>query len=148
MLEPVPHLDAAPGARRRMAGRLGWVVGVLFVVVMALGADYPPPPGFVLLVVVAVVLGVVVGRLVPPLLRLWDACGALRALGRAAVVGFAGGAVIWALASTIQLVTAADGVGLGAQALGLSISGGTAALGAVAVAAMSRLLDRHTRRGR
>lgn len=130
-----------------MARRLGWGVGALILLVMVAGADHPPPPGFALLVVVAVLAGIAVARLVPPLLRLWDHAGAVRALARAALVGFAGGTVVWALASTVQLVTGANSGGVGVQVLGFLLGSGAATISAVAVAAGSRLLDVYARRG-
>jgi hypothetical protein len=141
-------VDAAQVTRNTMAARLGWVTSALFLLLMAAGADHPPPPGFVLLVGVAVMVSLGVRRLVPPLLRLWDAGGAVPALARAAVVGFGCGAILGALAAAFQLATRSDRLGLVLTMLGIGISGAVTMIGAIAVAATGRLLDRHARRAR
>jgi hypothetical protein len=139
----VTHRDAARSdGRRRLAARLGWASGALFVPVMAAGADRPPPPGFLLIVVYGALLGVVVWRALPLLLDLWDARGAGRALVRAALAGFLAGLALVGVTTVLSTGEPSIAVGPVARLIGFTVVGAVGALGAVALAVTGRLLDR------
>ncbi len=135
--------DAAPGdGRRRLAARLGWASGAIFVLVMAAGADRPPPPGFLLIVGYGALLGIAVRRALPLLLDLWDTRGAGAAIVRAALGGFLAGLALVAVTTVLSTGEPSIAVGPAARLIGFTVVGAVSALGAVALAVTGRLLDR------
>jgi hypothetical protein len=135
--------DAAPGdGRRRLAARLGWASGAIFVLVMAAGADRPPPPGFLLIVGYGALLGIAVRRALPLLLDLWDTRGAGAAIVRAALGGFLAGLALAAVTTVLSTGEPSIAVGPAARLIGFMVVGAVGALGAVALAVTGRLLDR------
>lgn len=129
-------------ARRRLATRLGWAAGIGFVLVMAAGADRPPPPGFLLVVGFGALLGALIGRLLPDLLGLWDDRGAAPAIVRAALWGFSGGLALMALTTVVSSGEPSVDVDAAARLIGFTAVGAAGALGAVAATAIARILDR------
>jgi hypothetical protein len=132
--------------RRRLSAQLGLTAAVLFVLVMAAGADLPPPPGFVLVIAYGVLLGVVVWRALPLMLDLWDARGVGPVIGRAALAGFLAGLALWALTSVISTGEPSIDVDGTARLIGFTVVGVVGALGATALTATGRLLDRRRSR--
>ena len=132
--------------RRRLSAQLGAAAAVGFVLVMAAGADRPPPPGFILVIAYGVLLAVVVWRGLPPLLNLWDARGGWPAIGRAALVGFLAGLALWALTAVISTGEPSIKVDAATRLIGFTVVGLVGALGATALAATGRLLDHRRRR--
>jgi hypothetical protein len=129
-------------ARRRLATRLGWAAGIGFVLVMAAGADRPPPPGFLLVVGFGALVGALIGRLLPDLLGLWDDRGAAPAIVRAALWGFSGGLALMALTTVVSSGEPSVDVDAAARLIGFTAVGAAGALGAVAATAIARILDR------
>jgi hypothetical protein len=139
----VTHGEAARSdGRRRLAARLGWASGALFVLVMAAGADRPPPPGFLVIVGYGALLGVAVRGALPLLLDLWDARGAGPAIARAAVGGFLAGLALVGVTTVLSTGEPSIAVGPVARLIGFAVVGVVGALGAVAIAVTGRLLDR------
>jgi uncharacterized membrane protein len=132
--------------RRRLSAQVGLAAAVLFVLVMAAGADRPPPPGFVLVIAFGVLLGVVVWRALPLLLDLWDTRGAGPAICRAALAGFLAGLALWALTSVISTGEPSIDVDPAARLIGFTVVGVVGAFGASALTATGRLLDHRRRR--
>lgn len=140
-------MSAAGGdARRGLATRLGWGAGIGFVLVMAAGADRPPPPGFLLIVGYAVVLAALIGRLLPHLLELWDARGAAAAIVRAALWGFTGGLALMALTMVVSTGEPSVDVDAAARLTGFTVVGAVGALCATGLTAVARALDRRRNR--
>ncbi len=137
------HVDAARSdGRRRLAARLGWASGALFVLVMAAGADRPPPPGFLVIVAYGALLGVAVWRGLPLLLDLWDTRGAGAAIVRAALAGFLAGLALVAVTTMLSTGEPSIAVGPAARLIGFTVVGVVGALGAAAIAVTGRFLDR------
>ena len=137
------HGEAARSdGRRRLAVRLGWASGALFVLVMAAGADRPPPPGFLVIVGYGALLGVAVWRALPLLLDLWDARGAGPAIVRAALAGFLAGLALVAVTTVLSTGEPSIAVSPAARLIGFTVVGVVGALGAAAIAVTGRLLDR------
>lgn len=130
-------------ARGRVARWYGGAVGVGFVLAMAAGADFPPPPGFIVVVMLGVALGAAVGRFLPGLLERWDRAGAGSALGRAAAIGLVASLAVWAgiwlLPGGGEPSVTVDTASL---MVGFVMVGVAGMVGAVAVVAGGRLLDR------
>ena len=139
-------MTAVREGRRRLAIGLGWVTGILFVLVMASGADRPPPPGFLLVVAYGALLGALIARALPHLLGLWDARGARQALGRAALGGLLGGLALWVLTTTVSTGEPSIDVDATARVIGFTVVGVVGALGAAALTATAMLIDRRRRR--
>jgi hypothetical protein len=125
---------------------LGWTSGVVFVLVMAAGADRPPPPGFLLFVGYGALIGALIGRVLPHLLELWDDRGAGAALARAALWGFAGGLVLMALTMVVSTGEPSIDVDAAARLIGFAVVGAVGAVGAAGLSATARVLDRRHHR--
>jgi hypothetical protein len=136
----------AHDGRRRLATGLGWVTGVLFVLVMAAGADRPPPPGFLLVVAYGALLGVIVGRVLPHLLDVWDSRGTGPAIARSALWGFLGGLALLAVTMLVSTGEPSVDVDATARLVGFAVVGVVGALGAAGLTATARLLDRRRER--
>lgn len=137
-------MKSAEDPRRRIAARLAWAVAVGFVLVLAAGADRPPPPGFVWVVPFAAVLGVTVRLLLPHGLATWSDSGSRAALARAAAVGALVAAMIWAVLSLASGGEPSIDVGAGARITGLVVACLAGSLGAMGVLAVGRGLQRRT----
>lgn len=133
------------GRRRRLAARLGGLTGVAFVLVMAAGADRPPPPGFLLIAGYGALLAVAIARTLPGLLDVWDTRGPGPALGRATLWGFLGGLALWAVTTVVSTGEPTAQVDATARLIGFAVVGMVGALGAGALLATARLLDRRHR---
>lgn len=131
--------------RRRLATGLGWATGILFVLVMAAGADRPPPPGFLVLVGYGGLLGVLVSRALPHLLELWDTRGAGPVLARSALGGLLGGLALWALTGVVSTGEPSVDADVAARLIGFAVVGTMGALGATVLTATARMLDRRRR---
>ena len=125
--------------RRRAASRVAWTAGALFVLIMAAGADRPPPLGFAFVILLAA--GIVAGlrRLLPRLLADWEARGARHAVVRTGLMGFGAGAVAWAIASALPL-DRPDGGSAALRLIGFSVVSVAAAGAALAVTIAARWL--------
>jgi hypothetical protein len=137
-------VSAVDGTRRRIATRLAWVVAVGFVLVLAAGADRPPPPGFIRVVVLAAVLGVLVRVLLPQGLARWSAAGPRSALARAGAVGALVSVLIWGAASLAPGGDPSVDVGTGARIIGLVVACVLGMLVATGVLTAGRVLQRRT----
>jgi hypothetical protein len=140
----VPQYEPGDGGsgddiRRRAASRVAWSAGVVFLLIMAAGADWPPPPGFAFVVLLAA--GIVAGlrRLLPRLLADWEARGARYALVRTGLMGFGAGAIVWAIASALPL-DRPDGVPVAARLIGFVVVSVAAAGAALTVMVAARWL--------
>lgn len=141
----MPGRDARAAVRGRIAGLLGWAGGVLVVVIGLAGADRPPPPGFVWMLVAGVVLGVAVRVFAPRALVVWDSRGAAAVLWRAAVLGMAVGATVGALAAGFASGEPSVVVSPGARLIGVIVLAAAGAAGSVCLAAAARILDQRAR---
>jgi hypothetical protein len=112
------------------------------VLVMAAGADRPPPPGFLLVIGYGLLLAFAVWRALPRLLAFWDARGAGRAMLRAGLAGFAAGLLLWGLTAAISSGEPSIEVDPASRLIGAGVVGVLGALGSVLLAAAGRLLDR------
>jgi hypothetical protein len=112
------------------------------VLVMAAGADRPPPPGFLVIVAYGGLLGVAVWRALPLLLDVWDARGAGPAIVHAAFGGFLAGLALVAVTTVLSTGEPSIAVGPAARLIGFTVVGVVGALGASALAVTGRLLDR------
>lgn len=112
-----------------------------FIVVMAAGSDRPPPPGFLLVIVLGFGLGLAIDRLTPPLLDRWDRQGAGSVLlwvgGGGLVVAWAAWTVAWLFGGGEPGIR----VGIAAVAIGYAVVGVVGLVGAVGVALVVRAID-------
>ena len=138
-------------SRSALARVLGAEAALGAVLVMLAGSDWPPPMGFSLVVLLAIGLGLLLGFLVPVLLRRSDRSGALPAL----LVTAAGGAgYLGAMALLVMLASTGEpsvSVGVPERMVFVLVAAcvgwiGGGAFGAVALLA-DRLRDQPTRLG-
>ena len=129
----------------RLAGLLTALGGIA---IMLAGSDRPPPPGFLAVIVTAVVLGTATAVLVPRMLRRADRVGAVRATLAAVAVGAAVGAavaLVYAVVGPGEPSTPAPGpADLAILVVIVAVAGAVA--GAL-IAALAFSLDRFSRAG-
>jgi hypothetical protein len=94
--------------RARLDSRFGWGGGILLVLVAVAGADHPPPPGFLWIVLFAGVVVWAVRRGLPSVLGEWDARGGASALMIAGGTGLGLGVVAWGAAYAVLIVGQLD----------------------------------------
>lgn len=134
---------------RRVSNRTAWVVAAAFVLVLAAVADLPPPPGFLWVIVWAAILSVLIRRLLPSALALWETRGAVAALSRSALVGTAFGWAVWAVASVVSGGEPTIDAGTTERVVGFAAMGLLGGIGAAAVAGAGRACSSfESRRGR
>ncbi len=79
--------------RSTIGAYLGWLAAISAILIMLAGSDWPPPIGFLLVVVAAGVLGVLVRLWIPRTLSRSDHVSTARVVGQAAVPGALAGLV-------------------------------------------------------
>ena len=141
---------AQGGAGRR--GRIGWLLGllagVLVVGVALAGADRPPPPGFVWVVVLAVALTATARVTLPHALRQWDRRGPTVALTGSALTGAAAGAALAELAGAVSGGEPSVDVDLSARLVGASVAAALGGAAAVLLVVLAHQWDRADTSGR
>lgn len=127
----------------RVARLLGWVSGLGFVALALAGADWPPPPGFAVLIAIGVLLGLAVAVLLPKALTVWRQRGAAAALWRSGALGMAAALASWALLGALPFSGEPSSQPPAAHILiGFATVGLLGALGAAGVVIAGRLLTR------
>ena len=135
--------------RTRLATILGVLVAVSSVLVLLAGSDMPPPPGFVLVIPVAIGIGILVRVVIPQMLQTRDRAGLapalMGAIGAGAAAGLLMGLLFAAIRSTGPSTPRPGLLQLALFVLVLTIAG---ALAAAAVSALAIVADRARTRTR
>ena len=130
-------------AHRKTARRVaGMFFGIWLLLALAV-ADFPPPPGFVILVLILLACALLVYLRVPVYLR-WRAEGARGRILRVARDGLLGGAAI-ALLSLLSPGEASIQPGLGDRLIGIGVLIGLGAANALAAYSFGARLCRRRR---
>jgi drug/metabolite transporter (DMT)-like permease len=127
--------------RRGAAAGVGVAVAVVVTAVAFAGADKPPPRGFLWVVGGAVVMAAMSVVLIPAAMARWDAHGAARALGEAAVFGAGAGALVGVSVGVFASGEPSAPPSSASRALGLVVAVCVGAVLCAGMASIARLGD-------